>query len=214
MKMLPGSSLVQPCGLWAVALAGLVLVIGCGSPDKKGATPKRLPSTLTPQARVLVKDIFSRDPKVTQKALSTLTNASPEGLETIGVLVQMVGTPKSYSRRAEEVLTRLGAPAVQPVVRDLQTIPETSDADAIILARHRGGWDCPGESSPELAYTKAMRAVHLIRILRGIGQDAVEPLQAALAQAQAQHRDLLANWLDWAFYGDGAPAVPGWPSRN
>jgi hypothetical protein len=214
MKSHFGSVLVISYRLLAVALAGLLLVVGCGSPDKKVVTPKKVPATTSPQARILINNLFNKDPKVAQQAASTLASPSSESQEVTSLLVQMVGTPKSYSRKAEAILSQLGAPAVGPILNALQTIPETSDADAIILARHRGGWDQPGTSSSDPAFAKAMRTVHLIRVLRNLGKDAIEPLQSALAQAQAQHRDLLANWLDWATYGEGAPAVEGWPRRN
>jgi hypothetical protein len=214
MKTLFGSALVLSCRLVTVALAGLVLVVGCGSPERKAVTPKKVPANTSPQARILIKDLFSKDQQVAQQAATTLANSSPESQEVAVLLVQMAGTQQSYSRRAEAILTQLGQSAVAPILNDLQTIPETSDADAIILARHRGGWDQPGSTSSDPAYAKAMRTVHLIRVLRGLGKDAIEPLTSALAQAQAQHRDLLANWLDWAIYGEGAPAVEGWPRRN
>jgi hypothetical protein len=214
MKSPLSSALVTSCRWLAIALAGLVLGVGCGAPEKKAVTPKKVPDKTSPQARAMIKDLFSKDAKVAQQAASTLANASPESQEVIVLLVQMVGTQKAYSREAESILSQLGTAAVGPILADLQTIPETSDADAIILARHRGGWDQQGVSSSDPAFAKAMRAVHLIRVLREIGKDAVVPLQSALAQAQVQHRDLLANWLDWAIYGEGAPAVEGWPRRN
>jgi hypothetical protein len=215
MKKPSSLSWVRSCELCVIALTGFLLVVGCGSPEKKAITPKKLPPQTSPQARTMMKELFGKDEGQFKKAVSMLTQPSAESTEVIELLVKMAGWPDVYSRHAEEILVRVGSGAVEPIIRDLQTMHETADADAVILARHRGGWDRQGSVyGKDPVYVKAMRNVHLVRVLREIGQDSVGPLQQALVQAKERHRDLLANWLDWAFYGDGAPGVPGWPTRN
>jgi hypothetical protein len=214
MKMPRCSSWVR---LGGAMLAGAILLClnGYAGPETQVQRPRNLPAKTSPQARALIKDLFGNKANAFKSAIVALNATNAPRQEVIGLLIQFAGQRQDYGRRAEDVLTRLGSCVVEPVIRDLMTIPENSDADWIILARQRGGWDFPstaGHNDP--AYFSAMRAVHLIRVLRAIGLDAVEPLQKASANARAKHQDLVANWMDWALYGDGAPKIPGWPTQR